>query len=121
MSDKLLIVLLADTATHENQGRALHAFLYAKQAKESGMEVELLFDGGGVEWIAEVTDEDHQMHDLYKELQNNGVIKGVCAFCSNAFDVLSVLEDSEVNLIDEDNGHPNIGKRMADGWRVLTI
>lgn len=117
---KLLIVLLADKSTHENMGRALHALLYAKQAKEAGLEVELIFDGGGVEWAADFPKNDH-FKDIYLELLNEGVIKGVCSFCSEAFKVKDELEKLGANFINEDNGHPNIGKRVADSWQVLTL
>ncbi|MEX1014029.1 MAG: DsrE family protein [Candidatus Paceibacterota bacterium] len=121
MSNKLMVVLLSDTSTHENMGRALHALLYAKQAKDAGMDVKLIFDGGGVEWAAKLADKEHQMHELYKELLDSGVIEGVCAFCSEAFEVETKLKETEVSFVDEDEGHPNVGKRIANDWQILII
>jgi len=119
-NDKILIILMADTSTHENQGRALHALLFAKQALEAGAEVEIIFDGGGVEWAKELPDHD-EMGDMYHELQEAGVIAGSCEFCSNAFGVTGELEAAEMSMLDEADGHPNIGKRVADGWTPLTL
>lgn len=119
---KLLFVLLADKTTHENMGRALHALLYAKQAKEGGIEeVEIIFDGGGTEWPAEMSKKESHFNALYEELLNRGVIKGVCSFCASAFKVEDELKAIGANFIGEDNGHPNIGSRIAGGWEVLVI
>lgn len=120
MDKKILIVLLADKSTHENMGRALHALLYAKQAQAEGITVELIFDGGGTEWAAAFPNHEH-FKEPYRELLESGVIKGVCSFCASAFHVEDELKALGANFLSEDNGHPNIGKRIADGWDVLTI
>ncbi len=120
MNKKILIVLLADKSTHENMARALHALLYAKQAKAKGLEAELIFDGGGTEWAAEFPKNEH-FKKLHQELIDDGVIKGVCAFCAKAFKVEDELKALGANFISEDSGHPDIGARIADGWQVLII
>lgn len=118
---KVLLVLLADKSTHENIGRALHALLYAKQAKASGLEAEIIFDGGGTEWPVEMSKKGNHFNALYTELLSQGVIKGVCSFCAEAFKVKDELAQLGSTFISEDNGHPNIGKRIADGWEALVI
>ena len=117
---KILIVLLADTTTHENMGRALHALLYAKQMKAKGLTVELIFDGGGVEWALEFTKNEH-FKTMYEELLQSGVVKGVCTFCSSAFKVEDELKAIHATFLDEGNGHPDIGARIADGWEALIL
>lgn len=120
MNKKILIVLLADKSTHENAGRVLHALLYAKQARVAGLQVELIFDGGGVEWAAALPTHEHYK-TLYRELLEGGVIQGVCSFCAGAFSVEDELKALGAEFISEDNGHPNIGKRIAEGWEALII
>lgn len=119
--NKIIIVLLADKSTHENMGRALHALLYAKQAKAKGAEVELIFDGGGVEWPVEMSKKENHLNDLYATLLNGGVIKGVCAFCANAFKVGNELKAIGANFLDDGGGHPDVGGRAARDWRILII
>jgi len=121
MHTSLTIVLLSDTTTHENLGRALHALLYAKQAREKGMDVELIFDGGGVEWAVEMAKKDHKLNGLYEELRASGVVKGVCGFCSAAFSVKDALLEAGDVFLEEDNGHPNIGARIAEGRTIITL
>lgn len=119
-NDKILVVLMADASSHESKGRALHALLFAKQAMEAGAEVELIFDGGGVEWAKKLPDHD-EMGDLYAELESADVIAGSCDYCSNAFGVKGELEAAEMNMLAEADGHPNIGKRVAEGWTPITL
>jgi len=111
---------MADASSHENQGRALHALLFAQQAHQAGSEVELIFDGGGVEW-AKKFPEDDNFKPIHDELIEKGVIKGVCAFCSGAFEVKDELATLNANLMDEHNGHPNIGERIANGWTPVIL
>ncbi|MBI2670183.1 MAG: DsrE family protein [Candidatus Yanofskybacteria bacterium] len=92
----------------------------AKQAKAKGLEVELIFDGGGTQWAAEFPKNDH-FKGLYQELLEGGVVKGVCSFCSKAFKVEDELKALGANFMDENNGHPDIGARIASGWETLII
>lgn len=120
MKQSLTIILLSDKSTHENMGRALHALLYAKQAHAAGLDVELIFDGGGVEWAADFPNNEH-FKEMYQELLDAGVVSGVCTFCAGAFDVAEELKALEATMIDEDNGHPNIGAKIAEGRQVITL
>lgn len=113
-------MLLADASGHENMARALHALLYALQAEAKRMEVELIFDGAGTQWAAKLPKDEH-LKELYKQLLDKGVIKGVCSFCSAAFGVAEELKALGSAFLDEDNGHPNIGARIADGWETLVV
>lgn len=120
--NKLTIVLLADSSSHENLGRVLHAMQYAKQARQEGMEAEIIFDGGGVEWPAKLADEDHKLHEMYSQMKEQDIIKGVCEFCADAFDVSDKLDKNGETFLDEDEGHPNIGKKIAqEDRRVITL
>ncbi|MBI3109843.1 DsrE family protein [Candidatus Daviesbacteria bacterium] len=118
---KILIVLLADKWSHENMGRASHALLYAKQSLEAGLEVKLIFDGGGTEWAAEMTKQSSHFHKLYKELIEAGVVFSLCESCAKAFKVEEELKAMEDLINEEDQGHPDIGKHLASGWDVITL
>lgn len=120
MQKKLLIVLLAGADGHENLARALHALLYAGQAHAKGATVELIFDGAGTQWAAKLPANEH-LKELYQKLLSAGVVKGVCAFCAGAFGVADELKTLGGAFLDEDNGHPNIGARIVDGWETLVI
>ena len=120
MKQALTIVLLADKSTHENMGRALHALLYAKQAHAAGVDVELIFDGGGVEWAAEFPVHEH-FKDTYQELLAAGVVSGVCTFCAGAFGVTDDLKAQNATFLADTDGHPDIGAKIAAGRSVITL
>lgn len=119
---KATLVLLADTSSKENTGRLLHTLLYAQQMLKKGLDVEIIFDGGGSEWPKELADESHDLHDKYRKLLEAGVIRGVCSFCAEAFNVKDYLKNGDITLLDEHEGHPDIGRRIAEeGRRVITM
>lgn len=120
INDKILIVLMASASTHENEGRALHALLFAHQALEAGSDVKLIFDGGGVEWAAKLPGHE-KMGDMYQQLEAAGVISGACEFCSGAFGVEDELEAVGPELLAEADGHPDVGRRVAEGWTPITL
>ena len=90
-SKKLLIILLAGKEGHENLGRALHALLYAKQARDAGIETKVIFDGAGTEWALEMASEGNRLHALYAQLLEEEIILGVCQYCAKAFHVADEL------------------------------
>ncbi len=51
---KVAIIVLAGTETHEGWGRLVNALEVAKEFKEGGDEVTLVFDGAGTQGLAEV-------------------------------------------------------------------
>lgn len=119
---KVAVILHAEPGTHDALGRALHALLYSQELKDSGHDVQLLFDGGGTKWIEELANPDHKLRPLYQTLKDSGVISGVCDFCVEAFDGDKSLVESEgLMLINEYQGHPSITKLINEGYQVITL
>ena len=71
---KAAIVVLADTETHEALGRAVNAMVTALDFKESGDDVQLIFDGGGTRWPPVLADKDHQVEILGEQMPVGGVV-----------------------------------------------
>ena len=122
-AEKYLVVLQAGTETHEGMARAVHALLYSKEMKESGYEVVLLFDGAGTEWVEKwsQTDTEDKLAVMYRELRAAGVTQVVCDFCAGAFHVKESLQEKEVPLTAEYQGHPSIVKWLDRGYKLLIL
>jgi uncharacterized OsmC-like protein len=60
--NKVAILVLADTESHGDLGRAVNALEVAKEYKEAGDQVALVFDGAGTRWIAEFSKSEHKRH-----------------------------------------------------------
>lgn len=125
--EKIAIILLSDTTTEEDLGRALHAFIYAKELSENGNEVRVILDGAGVKWIAKIlSDEKNVASQAFRNLKM-GVYSGTvstsaCKYCSNAFQVSEAdVEKAGLDITSEYNGHPNIAALIKDGFRIITL
>ena len=118
---KFAIILQADSDRHEGLDRALHALLYAKELKEGGADVVLIFDGAGTAWAEKMQDPQHKLHGLYEGLQNAGVVQIVCDFCSGAFKVKDKIKDPQLTLTSEYRGHPSVLKWTKQGYQVIVL
>ena len=114
---RMAIVILADTETHADLGRAVNALLAVKEAKEAGDEVRLIFDGAGTKWIGELSDPKHNSHALYEAIEDQ--ITGVCRYCAKAFGVTNAVRTAGVPLLDEYQQHPSLRSLIVDGFQVL--
>lgn len=63
---KISVVVLAGTETHGDLARVLNALELVKEAVGAGDDVELVFDGAGVQWVPSLSDADHKLHGLYE-------------------------------------------------------
>lgn len=120
---KYVIILQAGKETHEGQARALHALLYSRELKEHGHDVVLIFDGAGTEWAEEWTNPNSQHHltPLYRELSKQGITNIICDFCANAFAARKSLQERNVPMTAEYQGHPSIAKWADQGYQILVL
>lgn len=120
---KYLIILQAGKESHEGLARALHALLYSRELKEHGYDVVLVFDGAGTEWAEEWTNpsSQHKLAPMYRELSKQGITEVICDFCANAFQVRKSLEERNVPMVAEYQGHPSIAKWLDAGYRVVVL
>ncbi len=120
---KYLIVLQAGTETHEGMARAVHAFLYARELKEHGHEVRLVFDGAGTEWAEALSDpaSDSKIKPMYEAVKKLGITEIICDFCAGAFGVKEKLRDRQVPLTAEYEGHPSIAQWADRGYQIMIL
>ena len=116
---KVAIVVLAGTETHEGLGRVVNALEAAKELKEGGDDVRLIFDGAGTAWVPELGGKEHKAHPLYEAVADR--IEGVCAYCAKAFGVKDAVVAQGVRLVSEFEGHPSVRRLVHDGYQVITF
>ena len=119
MAQKVLLLILAGTETHEGLGRLVNGLEVAKELKEAGEEVSILFDGAGTEGLATLADPEHKAHPLLKAVEDR--IAGACHYCSGAFGVRDRLQGLGVRLVGEFDGHPSLRKFLAEGYQVVSF
>jgi hypothetical protein len=116
---KVAIVVLAGTETHEGLGRIVNALETAKEFKEAGDELTLVFDGAGVQGLAEISNPTHKSHPLYTAVKDK--VAGACSFCATAFGVRSKLERADIPFLDEYDDHPSLRRLIQAGYQLLTF
>jgi len=119
---KIVIILHAEPGTHDSMGRALHALLYSLELKGGGVDVKLVFDGGGTKWVEELIKPSHKLNPVFKKVRSLGIIDGICDFCVGAFeaDRNAILADG-LSLTSEFEGHPSILKYVNEGYQIVTL
>lgn len=117
--EKVAIVVLAGNETHGDLGRVVNALGTAKEFQEAGDDVQIIFDGGGTEWVPELADEEHKAHGLYRAVED--AVTGACKYCAGAFGVTDGVKAAGVPLLGENDGHPSIRRFVAEGYQVITF
>ncbi len=115
---KAVILVLADTETHEDRGRLRNALETAKEFKDSGDDVKLIFDGAGTKWIPEMSKPDSRYHQLYASLKDRSL---ACKYCASAFTVTLGIQAEEIPLVDEYHGHPSLRNLASQGYQIVTF
>jgi adenosyl cobinamide kinase/adenosyl cobinamide phosphate guanylyltransferase len=104
--------------TKEDLGRVVNAMTTAKEFKEAGDEIALVFDGAGTKWIPELSD-GHKYSDLFGEVRDK--VAGACEYCSKAYGVLEGVEQAGVKLLGEYEHHPSLRGYASQGYQVITF
>ncbi len=119
MPNKVRIVVLADTETHGDLGRIANAMTSAKEFKEAGDEVAIVFDGTGTKWVPQLSDPNHRLNSDYEEVKDS--IAGACDYRAGAFAVKDEIKKTDVSLLEEYSGHPSLQRPVSQGHRVITF
>ncbi|MGH3736169.1 MAG: hypothetical protein ACRDT6_11200 [Micromonosporaceae bacterium] len=116
---KAAVLVLADTETHEDLARVVNGLTTAREFKEAGDDVRIIFDGAATRWPGELTDEQHRAHKLYQAVSDR--VTGACGYCARAFDAEESAKRAHVHLLNEYQGHPSVRSLVADGYQVITF
>lgn len=116
---KVAVIVLADTETHADMGRVANALEFAKELKQAKDEVELIFDGAGAKWAAELSKGENRMKPLFDSVRDR--VAGVCDYCARAFGVLDAVKSSGIPLLSEFDRHPSLRTRAAQGYQLVTF
>lgn len=114
---KAAIIVLAGTESSSGLSRVVNGLQAAKEFRDEGDEVEVIFDGAGTQWIPELEDEDHDYHALYRAVSDDVT---ACDYCVDSFEVGDEVDGSEADRVAEFEGHPSVRDLVADGYEVIT-
>lgn len=115
--NKIAILVLADSASHEGLGRVANALETAKEFKEANDDVRVIFEGAGTTWLPKLAQPDHKAHALYRATREAFY---ACSYCASAFGVKEQIQKLQVPLLSEYDGHPSIRNLVSQGYHVIT-
>ena len=116
---KVAIVTRTDTESNEGLGRVVNILSVAKEFKEEGYEVSIVFNGAGTRWVGELSDPEHTYNEHFESVKDE--VEGACAYCARAFGVKEEVQESGVELMGEFERHPSLSKLVAEGYQVITF
>jgi hypothetical protein len=113
------LVVFAGTEGREGIGRVANALVTAKEFKETGDDVTIVFDGAGTTWVGTLADPSHRYHGAFEEVRDR--VAGACSYCAERYGVKDQVEQAGIALLDEYDQHPSIRRLLADGYDVVTF
>lgn len=123
---KTAIIVLSDpkSGTEEALGRVFNALATAYDFKQKGQDVEIVFQGAGSRWPAELTKADHPAHELYEAVADK--VAGVSCGCADVFGATEEVEKSGLELIKDNpvpgtTGLASVQRLIGEGATVLTF
>ena len=116
---KAAIMVLAGAEAHGDMARVANALEAAKEFKEAGDDVKIIFDGAGTQWIAKLADTQNPLHPLFNAVKDK--VAGVCSYCAVAFGAADDVAACGVNLLKEYEGHPSFRELVSQGYEVITF
>lgn len=123
---KTAIAILSDpkSGTEEALGRVFNALATAYDFKQKGQDVEIVFQGAGTRWPAELSKADHPAHDLYEAVADT--VAGVSCGCAEVFGATKEVERSGLDFIKDNpvpgtSGLVSLQRLVSDGATVLTF
>jgi hypothetical protein len=116
---RLGIVVMAGAETHEGLARVVAALEMAREFRQAGDEVAIVFEGAGTEWAASLPAAEHNVHALYATVAD--CVRGACEFCAGAFGVKDRVESHGVPLLGDHDGHPSMRALVAEGYQIATF
>lgn len=86
-----------------------------------GTAVKVIFDGAGTTWLKTFADPEHKYHDVFRVVNNLGLIAGACEYCAGAFGVTEAVKQAGIPLAGEAGGHPSLAGLVAQGYSPLIL
>lgn len=116
---KVAVILLSGLDTQEGRARTMIGLSAAKEFKDAGDHVDLVFDGSATRTLVEVSRPGHQMYHAFKAVEE--VVAGMCRFCATHHHVDDVAERAGFTLLGGQGGHPSVRNFLVNGYQVVTF
>jgi len=123
---KVAIVTHMEHASPVDRGRMAHALHLARDLKEGGAQIKLIFAGKSVDWLAQLTNPNREEEHPFVRAYGN-VFDSVredseaCNFCCIRFDATEAATAGDIPIRGEGKDHMKLGDYVLDGWEIITF
>jgi intracellular sulfur oxidation DsrE/DsrF family protein len=114
---RVAVVIYEDAS--RDLARAYRGLLTAKEFRDAGDDVVVVYDGSGVDTLSAAADPGHQLHRLVESLRD--ITLGACGFCAKAHGVLDTVQAEGWTLLDQYKGHASIRQLVGDDRTILSF
>jgi hypothetical protein len=122
---KTAIIILSDPkGGDEALGRVFNGLAVAQEATQAGDTVEIVFNGAGTRWPAELAKVSHPANGLYNAVRNS--VKGASCGCAEVFGAAESVKSCGVPLLKDKvlagtPGISNLRRYLAEGWQTMVF
>lgn len=121
---KTAIVVLSDPKSggDEALGRLFNAMFLTLELKNRNETVDLVFQGAGSRWPAEVVQPSHPGNALYRAVQDK--VAGVSGGCATVFDAATAAEKAGLTLVRDGDvpgtgGVLDLSRYVQEGYQLV--
>jgi hypothetical protein len=98
--------------------RGYRALMNARELKEAGHDVMVVFDGDGTETLAAFADPSHDVHGLLESMRDN--VRGACSFCASSHGVKDKIVQANFKLLSGYKGHASLRQVLEEGYQIIS-
>lgn len=116
---KVAIFIHASMETREGKMRVFNALQAAKELKDAGDIVDVIFDGAGTRTAVEIADSEHIFYSHFKAIED--IVTGVCRYCIGRFDMTEQAENAGFVLLDNYHNHPSFRNFLINDYHIINF
>lgn len=96
-----------------------HCLLNGLGMQAQGWEVKVVIEGDATKQVSLLRNETKPFAALWQKAKSAGIIDCVCEACARKNTVVPAVREQGLNLCNELEGHPSIGRYIEQGYQVL--
>lgn len=116
---KVAIVIMANLADASGKSRVFRGLMFARELKDAGDDVTMVFDGSGTQTLATITEPGSRFEHIVEGIHDK--IAGACKLCAKSYGVLEKLESQDYPLLADYKNHASLRRLLVEGYQVITF
>ncbi len=116
---KIAVIILANLADASGKSRVFRGLMLARELKDAGDEVQIVFDGSGTQTLATISEAGSGFERIVAGVHDH--IAGACKLCAKSYGVLEKLEAQGYPLLGDYKNHASLRRFLAEGYQMVTF